>query len=177
MARAGIPDPYAGTPTKEEIEGYKADWKKKGFPDFGWGVHKDSIGGVNEGIRAGSGELSLWTAYLALLVADYLGESSDAEDLCIDCHLDAPCGERKSMIRAYTDPTGRLRTIRWTGVAPMSSCPTKHTFQQCAERVLFHDPGFEEFYTSWLGTTEFSFSLSYLRKNLQARRQAKGGLK
>jgi hypothetical protein len=114
-------------PTREEIEKYKADWKRKGFPDLDRGLDRGmALDRGNEHARQMAGEDLLWLAYLRELFADYTGISRYAKEACLGCHAEAGCGHVvNDRVRK-----GHLR------------CPNHHTNQECARRIIFESPEF-----------------------------------
>jgi len=130
---------HSGEPTVEEIEGYKQDWKKNGFPDPDYGLqHNGGVDRGNEKTRPVLGEEMLWTAYVRALFDDYRGVPPYAKQPCLDCHeeCEPKCG-------CVVD--GRVHRQKW-----LTHCPNHHTNQDCAKFVLLESPEFAQI-LEWIG--------------------------
>lgn len=60
-------DYTASTPTEDEIAQYKADWKRRGFPD----AKLPDVEQLNSPVYQGPPEYTLWENFFQLLVQDY----------------------------------------------------------------------------------------------------------
>src|SRR3990167_290249 len=139
--------------TADVIAGYKADWKRRGFPDVNLTErHKKLHGNLVDPVSQPINEAWLWVAVILQAISDLQKANSAWKKPCLDCHANQPFGHIEKFLKLHKTYAGH--PFEW------NTCPYHHTVQQCAAR-WFAGPDFEEV------CENLNLDASKLRKQIQ----------